>query len=139
MERGRWKVGFVVLALALAVAGCAKSNKDLLPGAVYAAKTVTVYRHAELKDMMGSESYGDEPGSYTKGQCWFFSVKDSKEKVLAYYEQQFPNAERITNEDGSVTLRIIPEGADKFEDVHVTVRDGELQIAESVKPNKIKS
>lgn len=78
--------------------------------------------------MMGNESYGDEPDSYTQGQTWYFDVKDSKEKVLAFYEQQFPGAERTTNDDGSIKFRIVPEGAEKNEYVYATVGDGKIWI-----------
>ena len=127
-------------ALTLGALGCtAKPNQDMLPGAVYAAKVVPVYRYSVLTNMMGNESYGDEPDSYTQGQFWSFEVKDSKAKVLAFYEHQFPGAERTTNNDGSVTLRVIPEGAEKNEYVYVTVEDGEIRIGEHCRPGKIRS
>ena len=126
-------------AVAIAVAGCAgKSSRDLLPGAVYAADVVPVYKNAALTGMMGNETWGDEPGSYTQGQFWSFDVKDPKEKVLAFYEQRFPGAERTENNDGSVTLRIVPEGAEKNEYVYVTVEDGVIRIGEHCRPGKIK-
>jgi hypothetical protein len=124
--------------LALAAAGCAgKSNKDLLPGAVYAANVFQVYKGAELTGMMGNDTYGDTPESHMQGQFWTFTVKDSKEKVLAFYEQQFPNAERTTLDDGAIQLRIVPEGAEANEDVYVTIREGEIMIGEHCKPGKI--
>jgi hypothetical protein len=127
-------------ALTLGALGCAaKSNQDMLPGAVYAAKVVPVYRNSVLTNMMGNETYGDEPGSYTQGQSWSFEVKDPKAKVLAFYEQKFPGAERTTNNDGSVTLRVVPEGAEKNEYVYVTVEDGEIRIGEHCRPGKIRS
>ena len=127
-------------AAAIAAAGCAgKSSQDLLPGAVYAANIVPVYRNAVLTNMMGNETWGDEPDSYTQGQFWSFEVKDPKAKVLAFYEQRFPGAEHTTNDDGSVTLRVVPEGAEKNEYVYVTVEDGEIRIGEHCRPGKIKS
>jgi hypothetical protein len=139
MNSGRSKLGFAALAMMLAAAGCAgKSSKDLLPGAVYAASVVKVYKSAELRDMMGSDSYGDTPDSHMKGQAWFLTVKDPKEKVLAFYEQQFPGAQRTTDGDGNVTFTIIPAGAEKYEDVYVMVKDGEIQIGESCRAGKIK-
>ena len=125
-------------ALALAALGCGKSGRDLLPGAVYAADAVPVYRNAEFTGQMGNDTYGDGPGTHMQGQFWSFDVKDSKENVLAFYQRQFPNAERTTNEDGSVTLRIVPEGAEPNEDVYVTVDDGEIMIGEHCRPGKIK-
>ncbi len=131
-------LGLPVLFALAATSGCAKSSKDLLPGAVYAASVVPVYRNAELTDQMGSDSWGDDPDSHTKGQAWFFKVKDPMEKVLAFYESKFPNAERTTEADGSVTFRIILEGTEKYEYVDVTVREGKIQIGENVQPGKIK-
>jgi hypothetical protein len=127
-------------ALAVAALGCtAKSNKDLLPGAVYAANAVKVYRNAELVNVMGNESWGDGPDSYTQGQTWYFNTGDSQQKVVAFYEKLLPGAERTTNDDGSVTFRIVPAGAEKNEYVQVTVDDGEIRIGEHCRPGKIKS
>lgn len=138
MSRSVITAALVLLAAGAALAGCAKSNKDLLPGAVY-AQMVPVYKNCELKDQMGSESWGDEPDSYTKGQAWFFEVKESQDKLVAFYAQEFPNAEKIENEDGSVTFRIVPENAEPYEDVHITLRDNEVLIAEDCRPGKIKN
>jgi hypothetical protein len=129
---------FVLLAAGAALGGCAKSNKDLLPGAVY-AQMVPVYKNAALKDQMGSESWGDEPDSYTKGQAWFFETKETQATLIAFYEKEFPNAQKTVNDDGSVTFRIIPEGAERFEDVNVTLRDHQVLIAEDCRPGKIKN
>ena len=141
MNAGGWKIGFAALALALAAVGCAgkTSSKDLLPGAVYAASVVKVYENAELRNQMGSDSYGDTPDSHTQGQAWFLTVKDPKEKVLAFYEQQFPGAKRTTDGDGDVTFTIVPPGAESDEEVYVMVKDGEIQIGESYRPKKTKS
>jgi len=131
----------VVAAAALAAfaLGCAaKSEEDQLPGAVYAASAVHVYRHAVLTNLMGNESWGDGADSYTQGQTWTFHVEDSREKVLAFYEKQLPGAERVTNDDGSVTFRIVPQGAEKNEYVSVTVDEGVIRIGEHCRPGKIK-
>lgn len=124
--------------LALAALGCAgKSNQDLMPGAVYAANVFQVYRGAELTGMMGNDTYGDGPGTHMQGQFWTFTVKDSKDKVLAFYEQQFPAAQRTTLDDGAVMLRIVPEGAEPNEYVYVTISEGEIRIGEHCRPGKI--
>ena len=132
----------VVAAAALAAAafGCAvKSNLDQLPGAVYAAHAVHVYRSAVLTNLMGNETWGDGPDSYMQGQTWYFSVSDSKEKVLKFYERELAGAERTTNDDGSISFKVIPEGAEKNEYVTVTVDDSEIRIGEHCRPGKIKS
>jgi hypothetical protein len=133
-------VTIAALVLAPIVFACAaKPAKDLLPGAVYAASVVKVYRHAELTNVLGNESWGDRPDSYTQGQTWYFNVGDPQQKVVAYYAKLLPDAERTTNDDGSVSFRIVPAGAEKNEYVTVTVDEGELRIAEHWRPGKIKS
>lgn len=128
----------LVAGLALyALAGCSStSSKDLLPGAVFAADLVPVYKSAELSDQMGSESWGDTPESYTKGNCWFFKTKTPKDKIVAFYAEKFPGAERTTGEDGDITFKLRPEGASEYEDVYVTVSDGEIRIGESFRPER---
>jgi len=125
--------------LTLAAAGCAsKSSQDLLPGAVYAASVVKVYGNATFRNVLGNESWGDGPDSYTQGQTWYFDTGDSQRQVLAFYERLLPGAERTTNDDGSVTFRIVPAGAEKNEYVQVTVGEGEIRIGERCRPGKIK-
>ena len=132
----------VVAAAALAAAalgGAAQSNRDQLPGAVYAAGAVKVYRNAVLTTLMGNETWGDGPDSYTQGQTWSFHVDDSMEQVLKFYEKELPGAERTTNDDGSVSFKVVPQGAEKNEFVTVTVDDGVIRIGEHCRPGKIKS
>jgi hypothetical protein len=127
----------VVLTAALALEGCAKAAKDLLPEAVFAADMVPVYKNCELRDMMGSESWGDEPDSYTKGQAWFLNTKATKDELVAFYEKAFPNAPREVMDDGAITFHLTPEGAKQpYEYVEVTVRDGEIQVGESFQPQR---
>jgi hypothetical protein len=135
------RIAAVVAAAALAACtlGCAaKSEEDQLPGAIYAASAVHVYRHAVLVNLMGNESWGDGADSHTQGQTWTFHVDDPREKVLAFYQKQLPGAERVTNSDGSVTFRIVPPGAEQYEYVSVTVDDGEIRIGERCRPGKIR-
>ena len=127
-------------ALAFVAFGCAaRPDQDLLPGAVYAARAVRVYRNAELTNVMGNESWGNGPDSYMQGQTWYFDVSDSREKVLKFYEKDLPGAERTTNDDGSISFKVIPAGAEKDEYVTVTVDEGEIRIGEHCRPGKIKS
>jgi hypothetical protein len=127
-------------ALAATALGCAaKSNLDQLPGAVYAARAVHVYRSAVLTNLMGNETWGDGPDSYMQGQTWYFNVRDSKATVLKFYEKELAGAERTTNDDGSISFKVIPAGAEKDEFVTVTVDEGEIRIGEHCRPGKIKS
>ena len=121
----------------IALAGCSgTSSRDLMPGAVFAADMVPVYRNAELRDQMGSESWGDTPESYTRGNCWFFKTTTPKEKILAFYAEKFPGAERRVEDNGDVTFRLHPEGASEFEEVYVSVSEGEIRIGESFRPER---
>ncbi len=121
----------------LALGACAKSNQAMLPDSVFAADLVPVYKNCELTDQMGNESWGDEPESYTKGNTWFFKTKASQDELVAFYEKQFPNAERQVMDDGGIEFTLYPADAVKpYESVSVVVRDGSLQIGESFQPRR---
>ena len=64
---------------------------------------------------------------------------DSKQTVLRFYEKELAGAERTTNDDGSISFKVIPAGAETNEYVTVTVDEGELRIGEHCRPGKIKS
>jgi hypothetical protein len=140
MNARRNAAAVAAAALAAAALGCAaKSNLDQLPGAVYAAGAVHVYHNAVLTNLMGNETWGDGPDSYMQGQTWFFNVSDSKQKVLQFYEKELPGAERTTNDDGSISFKVVPQGAEQNEYVTVTVDEGEIRIGEHCRPGKIRS
>jgi hypothetical protein len=126
---------------ALALAGCARSAQDQLVGAVYASKAVPVYQHASYDDAMGGH-FEDESGVVvSESQSWFFKTNDPMDKVVAFYEKNFPGATKKIEEDGDgqyVTFTLVPPGAEEGELVEVTLRPGEIQIGEECKPGKIK-
>jgi len=128
-------LGLVALVAAGALLqGCGDSNAKVLAHAFY-AKNVPVYKGAKYTESMGNESWGDEPGSYTKGMAWWFETKATKDQLYAYYHGLYPNAERMDLDDGAIQLRWVPEGATPFEDVTIVMKDQELTIGESVSPN----
>ncbi len=125
-----------VLACVL-IAGCAPRSTRL-DGAVYAS-SVPVYKNLKPADLMGGHYEDDEGNTISQTQTWFFDTKDSKEQVIAFYEKNFPGATKEVDEQGDVTFRLIPMGAESGESVHVTVREGQIMIGEECKPGKIKS
>jgi hypothetical protein len=125
--------GVLALAAGLSLAGCSSGPAKVLSDSVY-AKSVPVYKGAQFTESMGNESWGDEPGSYTHGETWWFKTKASKQELLDYYQKLYPEAEKLELDTGDVQLRWRPEGAERFEDVTVVVGDHELRIGESVRP-----
>lgn len=126
----------VMLAAGAWLQGCGDSNAKVLADAVY-AKNVPVYKGAKYSEQSGSESWGDEPGSYTKGSVWWFETKATKDELFSYYHGLYPNAERIDLDDGAIELRWVPEGATRFEDVEIVMADHELRIGEDVTPDAL--
>ena len=130
----------VAVAAAL-VAGCAaketKWPKEAARLVVYSTQ-VPLYPGAELEDAMGSESWGDTEDSYSEGMAVWFTVKDPKEKVLAWYDGKLPDAPKSIEADGDVTYKLNPAGAEAGEDMGVTVGDGKIMVTESTKRGKHK-
>jgi len=124
-----------VIAAGMSLMGCSgmDENAKALSEAVY-CKNVPVYKGAQYRESMGNESWGDEPGSYTKGMTWWFQTKASKDELVAYYQKLYPNAEKLELDDGAIQLRWVPEGATRFEDVTIVMDNQELRIGESVAP-----
>jgi hypothetical protein len=107
---------------------------DDAPKAVY-ANQVPLHPDCRLTDVMGSESWGDEPDSYSKGMGWEFSFpKERTPDVLAFYNAVFAGIPAQPDEDGGTQWTIVPRGAQEGEDLTVTVSVGELWIHENVKP-----
>jgi len=131
----------LVAAVAVGNAGCTAAPRNQLPGAVYAAHSVPVYRHVVYDDAMGGH-YEDEDGRIvSESQSWFFHTKDPMDQVEAWYDKNFPNSTKKEDVDGdgrSVTYTFVPQGAEAGEEVRVTLRPGEVQIGEECKPGKIK-
>jgi hypothetical protein len=136
LSRRTWWSGLLALAAVASIAGCSSEQK-VLANAVY-AKDVPVFRGASFEETSGSESWGDDPDSYTKGTVWWFKTKASQAQLLAFYQNLYPNAEVTELETGGVQLRIVPAGALNFEDVTIMMKDGDLRIGEDVRPQNLK-
>lgn len=102
------------------------------PRAVY-ANQIPVYPGARFSDAMGSESWGDEPETYSQGMGWEFEFDASKyDEVIAFYETALPNATRRTSDVGEQIFEIVPAGGKAKETVSVWVHETEFWIHEDV-------
>ena len=137
--------GALVLAAGLGgliVVGRLKGSSDSgrtgadspMKGAVYAT-AIPVYPGAKLNDVMGGNYYNDLGGPVTfTSQSWFFSISDPVATVAEYYRTHLPEGYRSREvEQGEVGFEWAPPGAAAGEAVHLTVREGQLQIGETVK------
>lgn len=102
--------------------------------AVYAG-AIPVWRGAQLRDVMGGSYSNDVGGPATHtSKSWFFSIGDPVTKVADYYRTNLPAGWQPSEaEQGAVAFRWIPPAAKDGESVEVTVREGELQITETIK------
>jgi hypothetical protein len=138
MNSNRWlNVLAVIAALS---AGCAASEtkwkSEAASLAVY-AQSLPLYPGIELDDVMGSDSYGDG-GSHTEGLTFWFDVKDSKEKIVAWYDQRLPNAKKEITDEGWVIYTLTPPNGEPGEDMGVLIEDGKLRVFEHTKGGKHK-
>jgi hypothetical protein len=130
-----------LLAVA-ALTGCAaKEAKWTAEAAHYAvyATQIPLYPGAKCGDVMGSDSYGDEPESHSEGMCWWYDVKAPKDELVAWYEARLPKAVRTEGDDGSVVFTIEPTGGEAGEQMGVMIEDNKLRVFENVRPGKHKA
>lgn len=106
-----------------------------ITGAVYAT-AIPIYPGAKLRDFMGGSSSAEIGGSVTfTSQSWFFQFSGDTAKVIEFYRQKLPTANRqAETEPGAASFEWIPPNAANGELVTVTIRPGELQVGEIVKP-----
>jgi hypothetical protein len=139
MNSNRWMNLLAVLALV--TAGCAASEtkwkSEAASLAVY-AQELPLYPGIELDDVMGSDSYGDEPESHTEGLTFWFDFKDPKEKVVAWYDQRLPGANKEINEEGDVIYTLTPPNGEPGEDMGVIIEDKRLRVFEHTRGGKHK-
>jgi hypothetical protein len=137
MKKKAWML-FSLLSVLLPgfTAGCSR-EAAALSGAVYSSQ-IPVYPAADFEDTFGgtgSDSIGGPPTS--ESMSWFFNVTDPKEKVVAFYAEKLPQAERSELDD-CVTFQFAPKGAEEYEWVWVRIKPGKLQLTESVRYGKRK-
>ena len=99
------------------------------------AKAIPVWNDAKLRDRTGGNYYDDVGGPVTfTSTSWFFSFSDPVAEVLEFYRKNMPAGTKpIEVDEGEHGLEWIPPGAKEGEDVTVRIREGELQITETVK------
>lgn len=131
----------LVVAAALGLVACSADPyakwKDL--GAVYCSQ-VPLPDDANFEDAMGGDYYGEGLNDHvSESMSYFFTTKESPEKLVAFYEKAFPGAPKETVEDGDVVFTVKPEGAEDGEEVTIRIRtDGKIQVGEETKPGKHK-
>ncbi len=135
----------VLAVLGVISAGCAASEtkwkKEAASLAVY-AQTLPLYPGLEFDDVMGSDTYGDEPDSHHEGLCYWFDVKnpdqDTKEKIVAWYDQKLPGARKEINDEGDVTYTLTPPNGEPGEDMGIIVENQKVRVFEHTKSGKHK-
>jgi len=125
---------------ALLLAGCAfqeaKWSGDAAAAVVY-AQTIPLYPGAKSDGSMGSQSWGDEPGSYLEGMSvWFVVEHYDRAKVLDWYERRLPNAETEVLDDGAIQLKVPVPGGEPGEDMGVVIDENRFRVFEHTKPGK---
>jgi hypothetical protein len=130
-------LGLVVVVSKARSHGVGASSGTKIKNAVYATP-IPVYPGAKLRDIGGGNYYDEIGGPVTfTSTAWFFDVKDPVAKVADYYANHLPaGATPKDVEEGEVGFEWIPPGAAEGELVSVTVREGEVQIGETVKAGK---
>jgi hypothetical protein len=134
----------VALAAMAAVLWCGCAVKETrwsgeTASMVVYAKSIPLYPGAKAKDAMGSDSYGDTPESHTEGLAIWFEVKDyDRAKVLAWYQERFPNATEQALETGTIQLTVPVPNGEPGEDMGVAIGAEDFRVFEHTKPGKHK-
>lgn len=137
-------VSTIALVACTGLYGCqqAKSSgggrwtKEASELCVYATQ-IPIYPGAALDDAMGADLYGDTKADHTERMTFFFESEDDQDEIVAWYEEQLPDAEKATTEDGDITLTTAPEGGEDGEDIGVAVSsDGRIRIFENTQAGK---
>jgi len=129
------------IAVAIVAVGCSSAPKqanwegEAAAHAVYATQ-IPLYPGAKVESIMGSDTYGDEPGSHGEGMAWWFEVTATQAELEAWYMQKLAGAEKQTEDDGSVTLTVTPDGAEPGERMGVILSENELRVFERTKGGK---
>ena len=126
--------------MTIGLGGCA-AQAPKLEGLYF--KDVPVYARSEVKEMMGSESRGDD--FVVKGMAWYMASADSPDRIRQWYQKQLPQATKVTSDSGDVTFSFTPKGAEEHENVEITIyknpkeNDYQFIIHEDVLPGKRKN
>jgi len=130
-----------VLLIAPTLIGCGQNPyakwKHL--DAVYASQ-VPIHPSAEFDDAMGGSYYGEDLNDkVSETMTWWFKIDPKhRDEIVAYYEKQLPNAQKTTDEEGSIKFEVTPTGAESGESIEVSISSDKLRISEETKPGKHK-
>lgn len=133
--------GWLGVALVILIMGCGQDHyaqwKKL--DVVYASQ-VPIYPGAEVEDAMGGNYYGESLDEHVSESItyWFKVDPKNRDKIVAFYEKELPNAQRTVDEDGEVRFEFVPKGAEPGESVYVAIGKDRLRIGEETKPGKHK-
>jgi hypothetical protein len=137
----RWILCAALVLVGLA--GCSTASKqakwegEAKSSAVYATQ-IPLYPGAKATDAMGSDSYGDTPADHTEGMAWWFEVPATQGELDAWYATHLSGAAKTTDETGTITYTLSPQGGEPGETMGVYLEDRELRVFENTKPGKHK-
>ena len=125
---------------ALPLCGCnlqeTKWDAEVASQLVY-AKSIPVYPGSKSDGVSGSESWGDEPDSYSEGRAAWFTVEGfEKGKVVSWYQSRLQNAETELLDDGAVQITVPAPNGEPGEDMGVVVDNESYRIFEHTKAGK---
>lgn len=124
--------------VALALVGCSTNPyaqwKDL--GAVY-CNQVPLPEDAKFDDAVGGKPGEQSEDKTSENMAYWFTTKESADRLVAFYEKAFPGAEKVVDANGETTFWVKPDGGQEGEHVSITVHgDGKIQIGEVTKPGR---
>ena len=90
--------------------------------------------------MGGTTSEGFDGPAISRSMSWFFTVDDSVDEVVAYYEKEWIGADRDEEKTEDYTEEVIFKGsfddAQEGEYLAVSISEGELQVTEVLNPGR---
>ena len=134
----------IAAALALAAVGCSSEPKEAKwegeakSYAVYATQ-IPLYPGAKVSDVMGSDTYGDEPDSHREGMAWWYEVEATQAELDTWYAARLTGAAKSTDDEGGITYTLAPAGGEPGEELGVLLEDKRLRVFERTKAGKHKS
>lgn len=133
-----------LLGVALVTAACLGCSQNHYAqwkklDVVYASQ-VPIYPGAQVDDAMGGSYYGEGLNDKVSETMtyWFKIDPKNHDKIVAFYEQEMPQAKKSLNDEGDIQFEFTPQGAEDGERVWVTVQKDKLRIGEETKPGKHK-
>ena len=107
------------------------------PDAQWTRRYLKPIKGAKIEDVMGSDTYGDEPESHREGMSFWFEVTATQAELDAWYSTRLAGASK-ENQDGTIVYTLTPAGAESGEEMGVYLEDNRLRVWESTKSGKHK-